>query len=145
MPNYTTSIWSESAPAPRYPALPGDPSTEVGDVFDVAIIGGGVTGITAARLLARAGRRVVLLEARRLGIDVELTADVPLPFPVAGAVRFANQAQIHPRAYLHGLADGLAGDGCAIFEQTQVVDVEEGEPCRVVTERGVVRAREVIV
>ncbi len=35
---------------------------------DVAIIGGGITGITAAHLLSRAGKRVVLVEAMSIGL-----------------------------------------------------------------------------
>lgn len=54
------SIWIASRPWRRYPALTG--ALEV----DVAVIGGGITGVTAAVLLSRAGRRVALLEARRL-------------------------------------------------------------------------------
>jgi glycine/D-amino acid oxidase-like deaminating enzyme/nitrite reductase/ring-hydroxylating ferredoxin subunit len=226
MPNYTNSVWSETAPAAPHPPLAGDV------LVDVAIIGGGITGITAARLLKRAGRRVAVLEsrrlgkgetskttahltetldvryhklisrfgeagarlaaqaqraalerivsfaeqqqiacdlqrvpgflfaetaddldelrreataARRLGLDAELVGEVPLPFPVAGGVRFESQAQLHPRLYLLGLAEGLDGDGSHVFEETHVLDIEEGDPCRVVTDRGVVVARDVIV
>ena len=33
----------------------------------------------------------------RLGFKAELTEHIPLPFPVAGAVKFPRQAQFHPR------------------------------------------------
>ncbi len=49
------------ASAPPFPALAGE--IEV----DVAIVGGGLTGITAAYHLAAAGRRVAVLERRRIG------------------------------------------------------------------------------
>ena len=47
MPNYTNSVWSEATPAPPYPPLAGNVTV------DVAVVGGGITGITAALLLAR--------------------------------------------------------------------------------------------
>lgn len=53
------SIWSIDGP--RYPALEQD-----ADV-DVAIIGGGITGLTAALRLTEAGKSVVVLEAREVG------------------------------------------------------------------------------
>ena len=61
MPNYTNSLWSETAPTPRYPALAGDVT------YDVVVIGGGITGISAACLLQQEGRRVAVIEARRIG------------------------------------------------------------------------------
>lgn len=55
------SIWEDDLRELVFPALTAD--TEV----DVAIIGGGITGITCAALLAQAGRRVAVLEAARVG------------------------------------------------------------------------------
>lgn len=58
------SLWSSTATLPAYAPL--EENVEV----DVAIVGGGITGLTAAMLLADAGKRVVLLEARTLGSGV---------------------------------------------------------------------------
>jgi gamma-glutamylputrescine oxidase len=55
-----TPYWLD-APAPSYGPLPGDESV------DVAIVGGGVTGLSCARALASAGTRVRVIEARRAG------------------------------------------------------------------------------
>jgi glycine/D-amino acid oxidase-like deaminating enzyme/nitrite reductase/ring-hydroxylating ferredoxin subunit len=74
--------------------------------------------------------------ALRAGIPVEL-ASPPLPFPVRGALRFLNQAQLHPRAYLVPLAQGIVGEGSHVFEGTRVLAVDEGEPCRLHTDLGV--------
>jgi glycine/D-amino acid oxidase-like deaminating enzyme len=54
-------LWAETASLPRFPASPLPSST------DVAIIGGGYTGLSAARTLARLGVDVTLLEQRTLG------------------------------------------------------------------------------
>ena len=55
----TAPYWIDSAALPRFPALGGD--LEV----DVVVIGGGITGITAAYLLKQAGKTVALLERER--------------------------------------------------------------------------------
>ena len=55
----TTSYWIASQPLPEFDRLQND--VEV----DVAIVGGGLTGITAAYLLKKAGARVALIERRR--------------------------------------------------------------------------------
>ena len=55
-----SSYWIESTPETGYPELAGD--VEV----DVAVVGAGITGITAALLLKRAGKSVALLEMKRI-------------------------------------------------------------------------------
>jgi glycine/D-amino acid oxidase-like deaminating enzyme/nitrite reductase/ring-hydroxylating ferredoxin subunit len=54
------SIWTAGSRAPR-PALEGDQEA------DVAIVGGGIAGLTAAALLKAEGFSVALVEARRIG------------------------------------------------------------------------------
>jgi glycine/D-amino acid oxidase-like deaminating enzyme/nitrite reductase/ring-hydroxylating ferredoxin subunit len=63
----SATAW-ENAKVPRYPKLARS------QAFDVAIIGAGITGVTTAYLLKRAGLRVCLLERGRLGsVDTGLT------------------------------------------------------------------------
>ena len=42
---------------------------------------------------------------------MEFVQDVPLPFPTAGALRIARQAQFHPRAFLLPLAEQIVARG----------------------------------
>jgi glycine/D-amino acid oxidase-like deaminating enzyme/nitrite reductase/ring-hydroxylating ferredoxin subunit len=83
--------------------------------------------------------------ARRAGLDVSFTTETSLPYEVAGAARLENQAQFHPRRYLLALAATIPGEGSHVFEETAAQDVRHGDPCRVETDRGVVRATDVIV
>src|SRR3546814_7161596 len=55
------SVWLATADQPTFPTLPGDLDV------DVAVVGAGITCLTAALLLQRDGARVALIEADRVG------------------------------------------------------------------------------
>lgn len=57
----TQSYWSSSASIPRFPQLDRDLTV------DVAIVGAGITGLTAAYLIKRSGRTVAVVDRRRAG------------------------------------------------------------------------------
>ena len=61
--------------------------------------------------------------AAKIGLALELVWDVPLPFATAGALRFSDQAEIHPLVYLDALAQGFLAAGGQLYETTPVVEV----------------------
>jgi glycine/D-amino acid oxidase-like deaminating enzyme/nitrite reductase/ring-hydroxylating ferredoxin subunit len=220
------SLWLDtSGPAPEYPRLDGERRV------DVAVVGAGITGMTVALLLARAGRSVAVVdqgavaggttghstakvtsqhgvtyavlrltrgsEAARIygqameaakeqiaelagegidcgfrrraaylyasagwqrrviereaaaaaeaGLPATFVERTPLPFEVHGAVRFDDQAEFDPRAYVLGLARLLVEAGGSVFAHTRARQVRDGDPCRVETDRGTVAADDVVV
>jgi glycine/D-amino acid oxidase-like deaminating enzyme/nitrite reductase/ring-hydroxylating ferredoxin subunit len=74
--------------------------------------------------------------ARAAGLDAELVPGAELPWDVAGAVRLGDQAEFHPRRFLLAVADSISGGGSHIFERTRVTAVDDGDPCRVLTDTG---------
>lgn len=197
----TTPYWATSATFPQFAKLADDVST------DVVVVGAGVTGLTTAYRLAKAGKRVVVLErdrcattdtghtsahltmvtdarltdlvkrfgrdhaqavwdaglaaiatidevvrehaidagfewvdgylhaplmadadseskrlqddaalARDMGFDAEYVDDVPVANQPG--VRFADQARIHPRSYLAGVAKAFVALGGRIYEHS---------------------------
>jgi glycine/D-amino acid oxidase-like deaminating enzyme/nitrite reductase/ring-hydroxylating ferredoxin subunit len=58
------SLWLSTGQGARYPALSKDASV------DVAILGGGIAGLTTALLLKKEGARVAVIEAARVGSGV---------------------------------------------------------------------------
>lgn len=73
----------------------------------------------------------------KLGCPAEFVSQTALPFPVAGAVRFDNQAQFHPLKFAAGIIDNLQ-----IYEHTRVLEVKTGEA---VTGGGTIKADHIVV
>lgn len=208
------SIWADTQTIPPFPTLEQNHKT------DVLIIGGGMTGILCAYLLAQAGINYILVEADRicrgisrnttakitsqhglvyhkllhrfgaekariyleanedalnrfrqlcteidcdfeerdnfvysvdrpdkidkelaalgaLGYPAEFAGKLPLPFSVAGAVKFSKQAQFHPLKFVSAISQTLN-----IREQTKVLAYDGRS---VVTDRGTITADKIIV
>jgi glycine/D-amino acid oxidase-like deaminating enzyme/nitrite reductase/ring-hydroxylating ferredoxin subunit len=83
--------------------------------------------------------------AQRLGLPATFTTDADLPYEIAGAVRFDDQADFHPRRYVLGLAERLTGAGSHVFENTRVTSVSQGEPSRIKANGRQVEAGHVVV
>jgi glycine/D-amino acid oxidase-like deaminating enzyme/nitrite reductase/ring-hydroxylating ferredoxin subunit len=84
--------------------------------------------------------------AQRAGLGASTAEVDELPYPVAAAVFVADQAEFHPLAYLHGLANAAEEAGCRVHEGTRVVSIGQGDPCELRTDSGFsVRAGHVIV
>ena len=220
-----TSLWQDRH-ALTEPARP----SEVGGHYDVAVVGGGLTGLTTALLLGRAGRSVVVLEAgpighgttgrstakvsllqgtrlsaiagkhdaemvghyveaqregfawlaqfcgehgvdvqhrdaytyanqasgestlrkelevtERAGLKVEWVDEAPLPFPIRGAVRLADQLQLDPMELLGALAAQATAHGVDVVERVRVEKVRGSGPVRLGTSAGDVTADRVVV
>jgi len=56
-----STCWEDAPPPASHPVVDRD------QTVDILVVGAGITGLTAALLLARAGRHVVLVESDRIG------------------------------------------------------------------------------
>lgn len=73
----------------------------------------------------------------KLGFSAGFASELPLPFPVAGAVKFEHQAQFHPLKFAFATAKDLR-----IFEHTKVLELSSKGA---LTNRGFIRAEKIIV
>src|SRR5690606_11903038 len=79
---------------------------------------------------------------------LEAINSIPLIFPFPNLSRIAtvdHQAQINPYKYVLGLAQSVDTSKCRIFENTKVLNVEDGTPCIVHTNNAKVKANKVIM
>ena len=98
-----TPLWLDR-PRATHPTL-REPST-----YDVVVVGGGVVGLLTGLLLARAGRRVAVLEARRVGDGT--TGHTTAKVSVLQGTRLSRVARTNPpsvvRDYVAANQEGQA-------------------------------------
>jgi glycine/D-amino acid oxidase-like deaminating enzyme/nitrite reductase/ring-hydroxylating ferredoxin subunit len=83
--------------------------------------------------------------SKNAGLPAFYSAHLDLPFKTHGAVCFENQAMFHPKKYLVALAKLIPDAGSHVFEETRATGVKEGEPCQVITEKGLLTAKNVVI
>lgn len=73
---------------------------------------------------------------KEIGIDCEFIEELPLPVSCKGAIAFNNVASFNPKKYCDRLGDLIVAQGGKIFENSPVVEVENGEKCSFQTREG---------
>jgi glycine/D-amino acid oxidase-like deaminating enzyme/nitrite reductase/ring-hydroxylating ferredoxin subunit len=79
------------------------------------------------------------------GLPASYVDSLDVPVGAVGAVRFAGQAQFHPRQWLLGLASLVEGHGGKIVEGVRALGVSEARPLLVRTTAGTIQAGSVVV
>src|SRR3954453_1635901 len=100
-----TSLWVDSAPETDYPVL--KPGLHV----DVAVLGGGIAGLTTALLLKRDGASVAVVEAGRVGGGVT-------------AYTTAKVTSLHGIQY-HPVASSFGDDGARAYAEANEAGLEQ--------------------
>ena len=94
--------------------------------------------------VAQIKKEVDVLNA--LGFPANFVTKTGLPFDVAGAVQFKNQAQFNPIKYLNGLTKCISKNNGEIFTNTTVTDVKKiGDNFYIFTPNNVVTSKYVIL
>jgi len=83
---------------------------------------------------------------RASGLPAERVTDLPLPYPVAAAVRIPGQVQLDPMPLLHTVVGEFRAAGGEVFTGRRVRSVSSGDPsCLLHTDQGDLRAHRVVL
>jgi glycine/D-amino acid oxidase-like deaminating enzyme/nitrite reductase/ring-hydroxylating ferredoxin subunit len=139
LPGRPTSLWVDTAPAPVHSPLKGVRE------FDVAVVGGGIAGLTVATRLKEEGAKVALIEARRLagGVSGHTTAKLTLLHGLAYRRLVAEQGAERAKLYAQANDAGLRhvarwveerGIACDFTRADALTYAEDAEQARQVEE-----------
>ncbi|WP_409290766.1 FAD-dependent oxidoreductase [Peribacillus sp. SCS-37] len=103
MPETPEPYWRTSAEIKSFPALNENKET------DVLIIGGGITGVTAAYLLSKEGRKVTLIDAGRVlnGITGHTTAKISAQHSLIYDKLIKESGEEHAKLYYEANQNAL--------------------------------------
>jgi len=120
LPGTAASLWLHESPVTTYPQLDGDLSV------DVAIVGGGIVGLTAATLLKRAGATVAVIEAGRVarGVSGHTTAKVTSLHGLRYSGLASSWSEEAARAYAESNQVGVEGIAQLVEEEAIDCDFE---------------------
>jgi glycine/D-amino acid oxidase-like deaminating enzyme/nitrite reductase/ring-hydroxylating ferredoxin subunit len=103
-----------------------------------------VTYTTDPAQVPRLSREYELAQGAGLAVRWD-DADAGLPFAVAGAIWLEDQIGFQPVRYVRGLLAAFVRAGGQVFEQTRILSVHDGRPCRLISADGRITADQVAV
>src|SRR5437764_123080 len=121
----TDSLWSETAPETCFRPL------EEACSVDVAVLGGGIAGLTVALLLKRSGARVAVIEANRVGhgVTANTTAKVSaLQATIYSKIRGRHGSEA-AEVYADASAAGVEQIAALAREEQIECELEQRDAC----------------
>lgn len=83
---------------------------------------------------------------KKLGLLASYEKNIPMPIIAKGGLMMKNQASFHPRRFLLSLIEYITNNNSAIYENTEIIDIDRGNPCKLITkDDNIIYADKVVV